>query len=82
MIDSGIIGKIEKAKRYAQEPQRFVFTSFSVKIEGENNPHVVHFSESKWNCDCDFFQTHGLCTHTLSLSNYILKDMVPAPHPV
>ena len=79
MIDSGIIGKIEKAKRYAQEPYRFVFTSFSVKISGENNAHEVHFADEKWKCDCDYFRNHGICTHTLSLSNYILKDMVPAP---
>jgi hypothetical protein len=79
MMDSGLIGKIDKAKRYAQEPHRFHFDSFTVKIDGENNPHVVNFSDNKWDCDCDYFRTHGVCTHTMSLTDHILKDMVPAP---
>jgi hypothetical protein len=78
-MDSGMIGKIDKAKRYAQEPQRFHFTAFTVVIDGENNSHVVKFIEDKWDCDCDYFRSHGVCTHTMSLTNYILKGMVPVP---
>jgi hypothetical protein len=78
-MDSGMIGKIDKAKRYAQEPHRFHFEAFTVKIEGENNSHVVKFADNKWDCDCDYFRSRGVCTHTLSLTNYILKGMVPVP---
>lgn len=78
-MDSGMIGKIAKAKRYSQEPHRFHFDSFTVSIEGENNAHVVKYADKKWNCDCDFFRTRGICTHTLALSNYLLKGMVPPP---
>ena len=79
MMDSGMIGKIDKAKRYAQEPHRFHFDAFTVKIDGENNSHVVKLADNKWDCDCDYFRSHGVCTHTMSLTNYILKGMVPAP---
>ncbi len=79
MMDSGMIGKIDKAKRYAQEPQRFHFTSLTVKIDGENNSHIVKFADNKWNCDCDYFRSHGVCVHTLSLTNHILKGMVEEP---
>ncbi len=79
MMDLGMIGKIDKAKRYAQEPHRFHFEAFTVKIDGENNSHVVKFSGKKWDCDCDYFLSHGVCTHTLSLTNYILKGMVAEP---
>jgi hypothetical protein len=78
-MDSGMIGKIDKAKRYAQEPHRFCFEAFTVKIDGENNSHVVKFANNKWDCDCDYFRSRGVCTHTLTLTNYILKGMVPVP---
>jgi hypothetical protein len=78
-MDSGMIGKIDKAKRYAQETNRFHFESLIVKIDGENNSHVVKYANNKWECDCDYFRSRGVCTHTLSLTNYILKGMVAAP---
>jgi hypothetical protein len=76
-MDSGMIGKIEKAKRYAKERNRFQFEAFTVSIKGENNTHRVKFGDNKWNCDCDFFQTRSYCTHTMALEE-ILKDMIPA----
>ncbi len=75
-MDSGMIGKIEKAKRYAQERKRFHFETFTVSIDGENNIHRVHFEDNQWTCDCDFFRTHAVCTHTMALEE-VLKDMIP-----
>jgi hypothetical protein len=75
-MDSGMIGKIDKAKRYAQEPHRFHFQAFTVMIDGENNSHVVRFENDTWNCDCEYFRTRHVCTHTIALSDYILRDMV------
>ena len=75
-MDSGMIGKIEKAKQYAQERERFHFETFTVSIDGVNNPHIVSLAEGKWNCDCDFFRGHGLCTHTMALEE-LLKGMLP-----
>ncbi len=77
-MDSGMIGKIEKAKRYAQERNRFHFEAFTVNIDGENNSHRVHFEGDQWTCDCDFFRTHSVCTHTMALEE-LLKGMIPAP---
>jgi hypothetical protein len=74
-MDSGMIGKIQKAKRYAQEHQRFHFEALAVKIDGENNSHTARLEAGKWHCDCDFFQSHGLCTHTMALEE-LLKDML------
>lgn len=75
-MDSGMIGKIEKAKRYAKERGRFQFQSFEVHVKGENNTHIVEFENNTWNCDCDFFKTRSYCTHTMALEE-ILKDMIP-----
>ena len=77
-MDSGMIGKIEKAKRYAEEHDRVEFKTFSVTFDGANNPHTVHFNDGKWQCDCSYFQTRGWCSHTRALE-IILEDMLPEP---
>lgn len=77
-MDYGMIGKIEKAKRYARERNRFHFEAFTVNIDGENNAHRVTFANNQWCCDCDFFHTRGVCTHTMALEE-LLKDMLPTP---
>ena len=74
-MDYGLIGKIEKAKRYADERDRIEFKQFKVRFEGENNDHKVTYHDGDWHCDCDFFQTRGRCSHTMALE-LILEDMV------
>ena len=77
-MDSGMIGKIEKAKRYAAEGRdRFQFESFVVNVEGENNLHRVAFDNGKMSCDCNFFQTRGRCSHTMALE-FMLESMLSA----
>jgi hypothetical protein len=75
-MDSGMIGKIEKAKRYAQERERFNFEALTVSIDGANNSHRISFTDGKWDCDCDFFHSHGLCVHSMALEE-LLKGMLP-----
>ena len=74
-MDYGMIGKIDKAKRYAEERDRIRIDSLTVTFEGENNPHTVHYQDGKWDCDCDFFKTRGRCSHTMALE-IILKGML------
>jgi hypothetical protein len=75
-MDSGMIGKIEKAKRYATEGRdRFQFESFVVNVEGENNSHCVSFDNGKMICDCNFFLSRGRCSHTMALE-FILEGMI------
>lgn len=76
-MDNGLIGKIEKAKRYAEvERDRITFEHFTVTFDGENNPHTVSFAEQQWSCDCNFFSTRGYCSHTMALER-ILEQMLP-----
>jgi hypothetical protein len=74
-MDYGMIGKIEKAKHYAEERERIVFENFHVTFNGENNAHTVEFIDGVWRCDCDFFITRGLCSHTMALER-ILDGML------
>ena len=75
-MDYGMIGKIEKAKRYAQERGRIHFKDFTVAIDGENNAHHVQFTDGTWDCDCEFFRSRGVCSHTMAMEE-VLKDMLP-----
>jgi hypothetical protein len=77
-MDSGMIGKIEKAKRYAQERERFHFEALTVSVDGANNTHRISFADGKWNCDCDFFHNRGVCVHSMALED-ILRGMLPVP---
>jgi hypothetical protein len=76
-MDYGMIGKIEKAKRYAQERNRIHVESFRATFAGDNNPHAVEYREGQWKCDCDFFLSRAVCSHTMALER-ILEGMLPA----
>lgn len=75
-MDYGMIGKIEKAKRYAEQKDRIHIQDLTVTFEGENNPHTVRLENGSWTCDCDFFHTRGRCSHTMALE-MIFKGMLP-----
>jgi len=77
-MDYGMIGKLDKAKRYASQRDRIHFEALKVTFEGENNPHTVVFEDGEWQCDCDFFQTRVRCSHTMALE-MILEEMLPQP---
>ncbi|GAB4529997.1 MAG: hypothetical protein Fur0018_16950 [Anaerolineales bacterium] len=75
-MDYGMIGKLEKAKRYAQERNRIKFQAMKVSFQGTNNEHTVTMDGGTWQCTCDFFQTRGRCSHTMALE-IILEKMLP-----
>lgn len=77
-MDYGMIGKIEKAKRYAEERERIRFEAFQATFDGENNPHTVRYDGGAWRCDCDFFISRGVCSHTMALER-ILEGMLSLP---
>ncbi|MHB9031548.1 MAG: hypothetical protein ACYC6L_00725 [Anaerolineae bacterium] len=75
MMDSGMISKIEKAKRYAEERDRITFKSFSVEFRGEHNNYQVSYNAGAWECQCDFFLRRGVCSHTMAMER-ILDQML------
>jgi hypothetical protein len=77
-MDSGMMSKIEKAKRYAEQLDRISFEAFTVTLSGDNSNHVVTFSDGQWKCDCLFFARRGVCSHTMALER-ILGEMLPVP---
>lgn len=75
-MQSSLIGKIEKANRYALETDRVTFTEFSVKFRGDNSDYFTSHRDGKWHCTCSFFSNWGLCSHTMALER-ILSAMLP-----
>ena len=76
-MQSSLIGKIEKANRYAQETDRITFNELAVKFRGDNDSYNTGYRDGKWQCSCHFFSTWGLCSHTMALQK-VLGDMLPA----
>ena len=79
-MDSSIIGKIDKARKYAEEKDRVTITSLKATFQGNHNTHEVEFDTGSWSCRCHFFSTRGTCSHTMALQR-ILEDMLARePH--
>jgi predicted nucleic acid-binding Zn finger protein len=75
-MQSSLIGKIEKAKRYAQERDRITFTELTVNFRGEHDTYILSYKQGKWHCSCHFFSGWGVCSHTMALQR-ILAEMLP-----
>jgi hypothetical protein len=75
-MQSSLIGKIEKARRYAQETDRITFSEFTVKFRGEHNTYTTSLKDLKWHCTCDFFNNWKICSHTMAMER-VLGNMLP-----
>lgn len=76
-MQSSLISKIEKARVYAGERQRMRIDDLRVAFHGENSDHEVTMKDGKWFCNCDFFSSWSVCSHTMALER-VLSGMVPA----
>ena len=74
-MNSSIIGKIDKARKYAEEKERVSINSFSATFQGNHNSYDVSFNAGAWNCECHFFATRSVCSHTMALQR-MLDDVL------
>ncbi len=74
-MHSDLIGKIEKARHYAQEPERVEVQLLHAVFRGSNNEHQITLEGGQWVCDCTAFRTHSTCAHVMSLQK-ILAPML------
>lgn len=77
-MDSGMIGKIEKAMLYAQEPERISFEKFDVTFQGDHKLHRISYDHGHWHCDCNFFELRGVCSHVMTLERLLIGSVKPA----
>jgi hypothetical protein len=76
-MDSGMISKIQKARRYAQERDRILFEDFDVTFRGEHDTYQVTYHNGRWSCECGFFAHRGVCSHTMALERVLMGMLVP-----
>jgi len=71
IVHSGMIGKVEKAMRYAHEPDRVKLHTFEATFSGDNSSHRVTLTDEHWHCDCHLFEQAGGCVHTLAVQKML-----------
>jgi hypothetical protein len=76
-MNSSLIGKIEKARTYASEPERITIDTLRCEIRGNNGTHMVTLEAGTWSCDCHFFQDHATCCHSMAMER-VLAGMLPS----
>ncbi len=76
-MHSDLIGKIEKARRYAQEPERVSLDELKARFHGGNNEHAITLSDGEWSCDCDFFRLRHTCAHVMALQKMFQPMLSP-----
>ncbi len=75
-MHSDLIGKIEKARHYAEEPERIQLSELKAQFHGGNSDHSITLHDGHWQCTCSFFQTWGTCAHVMAMQK-ILHAMLP-----
>ena len=76
-MNSSLISKIEKSRRYAEEPERVKFESFSVEFQGNNDNYTTTMNGNELSCTCHTFAEQGMgtCAHIMAMQR-ILHDMM------
>ncbi len=74
-MHSDLIGKIEKARHYAAEPERIKFIELKASFNGGNSDHMITLKDGHWSCDCSFFHSWGTCAHVMAMQR-ILNPML------
>lgn len=76
-MHSDLIGKIEKARYYAQEPERFAINGLTATFRGGNNDHTLTLASDHWKCDCSAFHLHHICAHVMGMQR-LMEVMLSA----
>lgn len=76
-MHSDLIGKIEKARRYAQEPERVALDELKARFHGGNNEHTITLSQGEWQCDCEFFRVRRTCAHVMAMQKMFNPMLSP-----
>ena len=58
-MHSSLIGKVEKANRYARELDRISIDRVALTFRGDNDTHHVSLDAGQWRCTCHYFESLG-----------------------
>lgn len=68
-----LIKKVEKAKKYLSEPQRFSRKDSKIELQSEHGIRNMSFINDEWNCSCDFYKEYGICSHAIATQEIVDK---------
>lgn len=74
-MDSSIVRKIAKAKDYAEQSNRIKILQCKIEFHGENSNHQIEFDHGIWLCDCNYFSSNQICSHSMALE-ISMKDLL------
>lgn len=80
-MHSSIVSKIDKAHRYAQEPERIQINSIGATFRGGHDDYVVTLKDNDWHCTCNTFESHAIgksCSHIMAMQQ-LLGTMLCEP---
>jgi len=75
-LNSSMIGKIEKAHRYAREPERIRINHLSATFHGSHDDYRLHLENDTWTCTCHTFESHvvgSTCAHVMAMQQILTK---------
>jgi hypothetical protein len=74
-MNSSMIGKIEKAHRYAHEPERVRFSQLEATFRGGHDDYTVRLDDGAWTCTCHTFESHvvGTCAHIMAMQQMLAE---------
>jgi hypothetical protein len=75
-MQSSLIGKIQKAHFYSEEPERIDVRDFAATFRGDHDTYSVTYRDSRWHCTCGFFPQWGVCSHIMATQR-MMGPMAP-----
>ena len=72
---SSTVSKIDKSRTYAEQKERVTITTLQASFDGNHNTYQITYDEAGWDCQCHYFDTRGVCSHTMALER-ILEGML------
>ena len=69
-MHSSLISKIDKAHRYATEPERIELGQLSATFHGSHDDYLVRLDGGEWTCTCRTSSAQtlgGTCSHIMAL---------------
>lgn len=73
-MHSSLVHKIEKAHRYAQEPERIQIDSISATFRGSHDNYQITLRDGHWHCTCHTFTSHAIgetCSHIMAMQQLL-----------
>lgn len=70
---SQLLKKIEKAREYISDPERFTIQGSLAELKSEHGVRKLVYIGGKWKCDCNFYGQYDICSHVIAVKEITKK---------